>query len=394
MNINNIFFSTNIHNNNIFNFDITKKHIFFYIAQKIIDMEPITKIINMNIGIIRMFIIMNKYSIKNKFGLITNIEKSIFYNNIILDNFLNLICKIQKIYFALIKFKNIYIHKKAKIQIDYDICLNQIDTTKKTCMCIYQNNKLYWFLIRDLINIINTDLTNSPGFFSEPLLSKNPYNNIPFNKSTLYNIYFTVKSCGIKMPELIHKFFLTNFDLRKFTNDYEYLIREYAIDNYVKNTSDAALYKAVVIMLKSYNKSKKLKFNIIIHDEFPKETLVKILKPCVLLYFKYNYSLIELVRKHSVFELKKKLKLLKLFNHCFGRKMYKVNRINNVNTTTVYFNDTHINFNNVSPNNFLLSHTDTNFDNIEEDIIEEDDIEEEDIDDEDIDDEDDDDSVS
>ena len=69
--------------------------------------------------------------------------------------------------------------------------------------------------------------------------------------------------------------------------------------------------------------------------------------------------------------------------------MYKVNRINNVNTTIVYFNDTHINFNNVLPNNFLLSHTDTNFDNIEEDIIEEeDDIEEY------IDDTDDDDSVS
>jgi len=78
--------------------------------------------------------------------------------------------------------------------------------------------------------------------------------------------------------------------------------------------------------------------------------------------------------------------------------MYKVNRINNVNTSTVYFNDSHINFNNVSPNNFLLSHTDNNFDNIEENIMEEDDIEEyieEDIE-EDIDDTDDtdDDSVS
>jgi hypothetical protein len=120
---NNIFFN----NNN----NILKKHIFFFIAQKIIDNEQITKEINIKKAIMYNFILKNEYSIKNKFDLITETSKNVFYNLIVLDAFLSFLCKIQKVYFALIKFKNIYKYKKTKIQVDYDMCLNQIDTTKK-----------------------------------------------------------------------------------------------------------------------------------------------------------------------------------------------------------------------------------------------------------------------
>jgi len=351
---NNIFFN----NNN----NILKKHIFFFIAQKIIDNEQITKEINIKKAIMYNFILKNEYSIKNKFDLITETSKNVFYNLIVLDAFLSFLCKIQKVYFALIKFKNIYKYKKTKIQVDYDMCLNQIDTTKKNCICIYQNNKLYWFLIRDLINIINTSLINAPGFFSEPLVSKNPYNNIPFNKSTLYNIYFRIKYSGIKMPELINNFFLTNFDLGKFTYDYEYLIREYVIENYIKNTSEINLYQAVIIMLKKYNELVKSKYKIIVDTEFPKERLVNILKPCLLLYFKYRYSLIELVKQNSVYEFKKNLILLKKNNPGFGRKIYKNNKSNN-SSSNFYYSDSHINFYNNTTNNFLNSHTNNDYNN-------------------------------
>ena len=64
--------------------------------------------------------------------------------------------------------------------------------------------------------IINNALSNSPDFFSVPLVIKNPYNNVPFNKSTLYNIYFNIMSKTYIVSELIHKFFLTNFDINKF----------------------------------------------------------------------------------------------------------------------------------------------------------------------------------
>ena len=185
---NNIFF----YNPNVFHIDIFKKHIYFFIAQKIVDKES-NQQFNIKKQIISSFINTNNYSIKRKFELIKNIEKNIFYNPIILNDFLDFLCKIQKVFFALIKFKNICLLKKTQIQVEDDMCLNPIDKTKQTCICIHQNSRLYWFLLRDLMNIINTALINSPGFFSEPLVSKNPYNNIPFNKSTLYNIYFKIK---------------------------------------------------------------------------------------------------------------------------------------------------------------------------------------------------------
>jgi hypothetical protein len=329
-------------------------NIFFFIAQKIVDKESKQIIINIKKQIISSFISSNKYSIKRKFELITETEQNIFYNPTILNDFLNFLCKIQKVYFALIKFKNICLLKKTQIQVDYDMCLNPIDKTKQTCICIYQNNKLYWFLLRDTMNIIYTALTNAPGFFSEPLVSKNPYNNMPFNKSTLYNIYFKLKYSGLKMPDLIDKFFLTNFDMGNFAFNYEHLVREYAIEKYIKNTPEINLHQSAIIMLKNYNLRINPIYIINIHPEFPKEKLVKILKPCLLLYFKYSYSLIKTVKLNVLNCLFKKLKQLILFNPRFGRKIISQDK-------PIYFDDRHMNFNSEKLDDFLYSNTNNNY---------------------------------
>jgi hypothetical protein len=346
---NNIFF----YNPNVFQIDIFKKHIYFFIAQKIVDKES-NQQFNIKKQIISSFINTNNYSIKRKFELIKNIEKNIFYNPIILNDFLDFLCKIQKVFFALIKFKNICLLKKTQIQVEDDMCLNPIDKTKQTCICIHQNSRLYWFLLRDLMNIINTALINSPGFFSEPLVSKNPYNNIPFNKSTLYNIYFKIKYSGLKMPELIEKFYLANFDLGNFAFNYEHLVREYAIEKYVKNTPEINLYQCVIIMLKNYNLRVNPIYIINVHNEFPKEKLVQIFKPYLLLYFKYSYSLIKTVKENALNCLYKKLKQLIVFNPKFGRKIVRVNKPN-------YFIDEHINFNTEKIDEFLYSNTNSNY---------------------------------
>jgi hypothetical protein len=351
--MNNTIFN-NVNKPNIFYTDILKKHIFCFIAQKIIDKESKKIIINIKKQILISFINSNNYSIKRKFELITETEQNIFYNKVILNDFLTFLCKIQKAYFAFIKFKNICLLKKTQIQVDYDMCLNPIDKTKQTCMSIYQNNRLYWFLTRDLTNIIYTALTNAPSFFSEPLVSKNPYNNMPFNKSTLYNIYFKIKYSGLKMPDLIEKFFLTNFDLGNFAFNYEHLVREYAIDRYIKNTPEINLYDCAIIMLKNYNLRINPIYIINIHDEFPKEKLVQILKPCLLLYFKYSYSLIKTVKLNALNCLFKKLKNLIICNPRFGRKIISANKL-------PYFDDRHINFNNENLDEFLYSNTNNNY---------------------------------
>ena len=90
------------------------------------------------------------------------------------------------------KRKNGFNGNKAKIVVDFDLCLNPIEHNNKNSICLFQENKKYYFRINDLINIINNALCNSPNFFSDTLITKNPYNNIAFNKSTLYNIYFNI----------------------------------------------------------------------------------------------------------------------------------------------------------------------------------------------------------
>jgi hypothetical protein len=107
-------------------------------------------------------------------------------------------------------------------------------------------------------------------------------------------------------------------------------------------------------MLKNYNSQINPIYIITVHHDFPKEKLVNILKPCLLLYFKYSYSLIKTVKYNALNSLYKKLKELKIFNPRFGRKIISMGNPS-------YFDDRHINFNSESPNIFLLSHTNNNY---------------------------------
>jgi len=308
-----------------------------------------------------MFINKKNYSIKNKFKYFIEQINNIFLTREKKEDFINVFCGIQKTYFALSRLAYMYKYKKAKIVVDFDLGLNPIDINNKNSICLFQEKNKYYFRINDLINIIDTALSNSSNFFSDILILKNPYNNVPFNKSTLYNIYFNIISKTFIVSELIHKFFLSNFDIDKFEKDYEYLLREYSIQNYVKNTNCDMLYGSVLLMLDQYN------YNIIndddtikIHYNFPKKQLVNIMRPYLLLYYTHKYSLINIKKMDSKHILYKKLNDFYTFNPNFGRIIIKVhsyfskNIIKKYNFTYTY-NDKHINFYKEN-NNFLTSH--------------------------------------
>ena len=130
--------------------------------------------------------------IKNKFKFFYETINSIFLNDK-KDKFINYFCKVQKTYNVLNKFLYIIKFKKSKVVVNSDMALNEININEKNIICIFQDDVKYLFNINDLINIINSSLTNNHLFFSEPLCVKNPYNNLPFSKSTLYNIYLFIK---------------------------------------------------------------------------------------------------------------------------------------------------------------------------------------------------------
>jgi hypothetical protein len=280
-------------------------------------------------GLYKSFFILllkENITIKNKFLF--------FYetlNNFLLkdkqDQFIEYFYRIQKTYKVLNKFSFIYKYKKSKLVVNTDMTLNTITENQNNVLCIFHNNARYLFSIHDLINIINTSLTNHCQFFAEPLCIKNPYNNLPFLKSTLYNIYLFIKCNTNYSPILFFNFFSCDFNLTIFTNKYDYTLREYAIENYVNKSPSNIILKEIKTMLTDFNKNCKttmIKNKIIIDNDFPSYKLIQVMRPYLLLFITAKYSLLSYKRIDSANFLRYLLLRFNSYNPQFGRKKYKI----------------------------------------------------------------------
>jgi hypothetical protein len=300
------------------------------------------------------------------------------------NEFLNLFNKIQKTYHVLNRFVYLYKVKKSKLIVDIDMQLNKINIGEPNVICIYHVNSKYLFKIDDLLKMIYMSLTNCFSFFAEPIPIKNPYNNISFGKSILYYIYsYLISSAKIKYikPEYLDIFFKfkeSNFDMTKFVNSYEYILREYSIKNYLNNTTKTVILGQIFRMIDIYNSTlKSNKKKILIDEEFPDEELISIMKPYLYLNFKGQYSLIAKVRTMSRIKLYKKLREFQEFNPIFGRRIIKFKDIIYKGKTKrikshIGFSMKHQNFDIYNIDNFMTNHLAYKYDQNEENYNEED----------------------
>jgi hypothetical protein len=300
-----------------------------------------------------------------KFELLQSIIENIFCSEQFKEQILDLFCSIQKVEKALSKFAYVYKYKKATIRIKTDMYLNPINFGDKNVMCIFddKNSCNYLFTINDLIQIIKKSLIHSPNFFSDPSESKNPYTNIPFNKSTLYNIYFFIKQRNFIMPTLIQNFFIENFDLENFRKNNTHIIRECAIKDFIDNIEPHEAEPHILTMFKSYRRKKTN-----IDFDFPKNKLLEIMRPYLHYYFIATYSLC-LEKRHEYFhKLFHKLKRFFEFNPHFGRKYLKLQPAsvdasinpfdvkNKIKKRVIIFDESHVQFHEKENNSFLTSH--------------------------------------
>jgi len=333
-------------------------HAFYEISKKVIGIENGSIIDNLyKINYIIFF--QKEYSLQNKFTFLNGELNNIFNTIEIYEKKLDYFYKIQRIYYAFSRMAYIYKYKKAKIIIETDLIMNPIDINNKYTFCLYQNNCKYLFNIHELIKIINNSIANSTHFFYNPIPVKNPYNNIIFNKSTLYNIYFFIKMNTLLTPEIFYYFFKTNFNMNKFVKEYQHLLRDFSIQTYLNNSSNEILRDDINCMIDEFNcVFLKIEKQIIIHHEFPDDKLIEIMKPYLRLYLLSHYSLIYVIREKSKKDLIKELSNFKKFNPLFGRKMMKVN---NNNSTTISFNMVHslfyINETNKENREFMINHS-------------------------------------
>lgn len=259
-----------------------------------------------------------KQLVVRKYLLMSQSITNIFLSTEIKDNIRKIFQRAQRTYLALAHFANIVRYKIGKEKIETDLRMDTIDISSKYSMCLYHNGSKYFFVLSDLVNIIQTSITNSLTFFPNPLSPKNPFNNLPFTQTNLYNIYFRIKYAFTTIPQWLHLFFLSEFNLYTFLLENEQVLREQYIKNYVNNSSIELLYDDLDEMFDIY---KPIFDKINIHDEFPKKDLIEIFRPYIYIYIVSKNAIKGTdKRRLASFIIRQKLDEFVLYNCKFGRK--------------------------------------------------------------------------
>jgi len=276
---------------------------------------------------------------------------NIFYSKEQIDNMWEIYFKTHRAYTAFATFAKLWRLKHAVVQVSDDLCMNPITIQSGRSISIFQNNSIYYFSISDLINICTAALIHSPGFFSDPHTPRNPYINLPFTNAIMYKIYDSVRKSNYRMPVLLHLYYLCDFDINRFYLTHEATVRSEYINNFVKtgDTDELSIY--VDEMLDKFSTRPRLN----IHNEFPQEILLDIMRPFLRLYFIHRFSLSVTEDKYrSYYILKYKLKKFVEFNPAFGRKRmirsYNGRPFSGRRHYVESFNTKHITFNDIDVN--------------------------------------------
>jgi len=288
------------------------------------------------------------FSCKTKFAkLVKLLEIPLLNREHVLISF----CRIQHIVNAISRLKWIWRWKRAITYNTDDLYMNSIDENKKNIVTLFQNNTKYIFHLRELLSIIQTSLSHCYHFFPDPAESKNPYTNLAFNKSALYNIYFALRWSSYTIPPLFEAFFQSNFNYYYFSVNNEDLINNEYLKTYAENHCVEDLYYEVKEMFNSFN----IRFSI--HKKFPSEKLMSIMKPYLHLYYIAQYSFNYHKRSRAKRYLLCKLREFYKFNPIFGRRKVIFVKKGTYRKCEYIFNDRHVSFYTSSMReNFMNTH--------------------------------------
>ena len=259
--------------------------------------------------------------IQFKYFIFKNFILNPLASNIEKNNIIEFFCDIQNKYNALIRFKHVLLMKTKKY-LDYPVDLQFNELVDLKCdlkIDLIHDGIKYQFSISDLIRIINTSLSYDDEFFPEPTVIKNPWNNKPFGKHHLYNIYLRIHYSNITMPILFYRFFQSNFNLTLFTGNNQYIINRYIIEN-SDNLTVSLKYNYIVEMIDNYNMYVSNKHcQIIISKEFPRYLLHNTFNSYIKKFLFAHYSYEDDIRIINHKKLFNKLKKFNQENPYFGK---------------------------------------------------------------------------
>ena len=260
-----------------------------------------------------------------KYAYIKNTFNNPFYSTDYKAEFINKFCDAQRHYQALCKFAYKWKWNRATYAIKHDLLLNPIEPDQYFVLPLLHAGKKYLFTKSDLTNIVETALTHSPYIYAEPLPIKNPYNNLVFDKSHLYTIYFFMKHRMFTLPTVFHQYFLYNFHLKLFRDNNEAFIRKMHISSMIKTNNTAIRRRDINTMIRQYNDhcistTKK----IYIDPDFPNDVLFRAMTPYLHLFYTSTYSLDIAEKGSAMNNLKYQLSRFHKISPTFGRKFIKM----------------------------------------------------------------------
>ena len=290
------------------------------------------------------------FSSKTKFMKLLRLLESPFVS---CERILTIFCNIQKMVNAVHKLKTTWRWKRAILYNTDDLFMTPICQTYRNTIVLLQNNTKYVFHLRELLRVVQTSLSHCCHFFPEPVDCKNPYTNLPFNKSALYNFYFALRRSSYNIPPLLEAFFQTNFNYNEFALNNEELINTEYLKTYVENHCLDKVLSTVEEMFQAHHFKSK------IHKTFSSDKLMTVMKPYLELFFVSQYSVNQHKRMRSHRILHKKLHEFMNFNPNFGRRKVKIvkkNPFSLINKCEYVYDDRYMPFYRVVQEQFLQSH--------------------------------------
>ncbi len=232
-----------------------------------------------------------KMKLKNFYDNINNISgfKQPYYEYI--TYYINYFSYCQKIYFNLIKFIHICKIKLRKPRNNHDLTDNSINYNNS--LPIIHNEQLYLFSKNDIIKLFYNALINSNyDFYNDPLIIKNPYTNVPFTRTHLYNMFFYIKYNSHNINSIILYFYNCNFYLNTFVLKHDPDISILNISRFVNNGCESSIYKYIKIMFAYYNANTSIKYKsppLSLFTHFPKKAYITVYKEYLTLFLCYKY---------------------------------------------------------------------------------------------------------
>jgi hypothetical protein len=236
-----------------------------------------------------------------------------------INTFFKIFTRLQRTHFAIHRFIWIWRFRRARVYNTEDLFMTPIADGQKGTITILENNTKYIFLIRELLNSIQTNLSNCSHFFPDIKPCKNPYTNLPLKKSNLYTIYFKIRESGYKLPILFENFFRDSFDLQRFSRRNSFLINEEYLNQYSKTNLNIHNIREWIDEMFSNH---KLELNI--HEDFPRYRLIEIMLPYIDLYNKSQYYMNTNKSERAYRSLHHKLHRFLEYNPSFGRQKINI----------------------------------------------------------------------